>query len=116
METDTSVALQGVFAGAFSPDGKHMALVSNEASDDYHLYIVKAANFNVTPAQELPVRACQISWRSDSQELAVMQPNGLCGPDATGTVVAVDLSNPRTPTTLATDAAHPAWQPVSAGG
>jgi beta-lactam-binding protein with PASTA domain len=116
METNTSVALQGVFAGAFSPDGKHMALVSNEAGDDYHLYIVKAGNFNLTPAQELPVRACQISWRSDSQELAVMQPNGPCEPLATGAIIGVDLSNPRTSTTLATNGAHPAWQPVSASG
>ena len=45
-----------------------------------------------------------------------MQPDGLCGPTATGTVVGVDLSNPRMPTTLATHAAHPQWQPVANGG
>jgi hypothetical protein len=64
----------------------------------------------------LPVRACQLAWRSDGQELAVMQPDGLCSPTATGTVVGIDLSNPRTPTTLATQAAHPQWQPVTNGG
>ena len=40
------------------------------------------------------VTACQISWRSDSKALAVMQPNGLCAPTATGKIVGVDLSNP----------------------
>ena len=62
------------------------------------------------------MRACQVSWRSDGQEVAVMQPDGLCSPTATGTVVGLDLSNPRTPTTLALRAAHPAWQPVANGG
>jgi beta-lactam-binding protein with PASTA domain len=116
LQTDASVAGQGVFAGAFSPDGKRMALVSNLGSSDFHLYVVPTGMFSPTPAQMLPVRACQVAWRGDGQELAVMQPDGLCGPTATGTVVGIDLANPRTPTTLATQAAHPQWQPVSNGG
>ena len=116
LQTNASVAGQGVFAGAFSPDGKRMALVSNIGSSDFHLYIVPAGVFMPMAAQQLPVRACEVSWRSDGQELAVMQPDGLCGPTATGTVVGIDLSNPRTPTTLATRAAHPQWQPVANGG
>jgi hypothetical protein len=116
LQTDAAVAGQGVFAGAFSPDGKRMALVSNLGSSDFHLYVVPAGTFSPTPAQMLPVRACQLAWRSDGQELAVMQPDGLCSPTATGTVVGIDLSNPRTPTTLATQAAHPQWQPVTNGG
>ena len=116
LQTNASVPGQGVFAGEFSPDGKRTALVSNIGSSDFHLYIVPAGTFSPSPAQQLPVRACQVSWRSDGQELAVMQPDGLCSPTATGTVVGVDLSNPRTPTTLATQAAHPQWQPVANGG
>jgi dipeptidyl aminopeptidase/acylaminoacyl peptidase len=116
LQTNASVPGQGVFAGAFSPDGKRMALVSNIGGSDFHLYIVPAGVFTPTPAQQLPVRACQVSWRSDGQEVAVMQPDGLCAPTATGTVVGIDLSNPRTPTTLATRAAHPQWQPVANGG
>ena len=116
LQTNASIAGQGVFAGVFSPDGKRMALVSNLGSSDFHLYVVPAGTFTPSPRQELPVRACQVSWRSDGQELAVMQPDGLCSPTATGTVVGIDLSNPRTPTTLATQAAHPQWQPVANGG
>jgi hypothetical protein len=116
LQTNASVPGQGVFAGEFSPNGKRMALVSNIGSSDFHLYIVPAGVFSPTPAQQLPVRACQVSWRSDGQELAVMQPDGLCGPTATGTIVGIDLSSPRMPTTLATQAAHPRWQPVVNGG
>jgi beta-lactam-binding protein with PASTA domain len=116
LQTNASLPGQGVFAGAFSPDGKRVALVSNLGSSDFHLYVVPAGTFSPTPAQQLPVRACQVSWRSDGQELAVMQPDGLCSPTATGTVVGIDLSTPRTPTILTTQAAHPQWQPVINGG
>ena len=45
-----------------------------------------------------------------------MQPNGPCVPAATGTIVGVDLANPRN-LDHARDAlgAHPAWQPVLGG-
>jgi hypothetical protein len=92
-----------------------MALVAGSNSAGFNLFIVKAGNFNPTQQDELPVTACQISWRSDSKELAVMQANGLCGPAATGKIVAVDLANPRQPTLLAPIGAHPAWQPVLGG-
>ena len=44
-----------------------------------------------------------------------MQPNGLCGPTATGKIVAIDLANPGSPVFLAALGAHPAWQPVLGG-
>jgi Tol biopolymer transport system component len=115
LETNASVPQQGIFAGSFSPDGKKMALVAGSNTAGFNLFIVKAGDFNPTPQDELPVTACQISWRSDSKELAVMQPNGLCGPQATGKIVAVDLSNPRQPVVVAPIGAHPAWQPVLGG-
>ena len=113
--TNASVPSQGIFAGAFSPDGKKLALVAGSNSNGFNLYVVKAGDFNPTPQDELPVTACQISWRSDSQELAVMQPNGPCLPNATGKIVGVDLSNPRNLTTLVPLGAHPAWQSVPGG-
>jgi beta-lactam-binding protein with PASTA domain len=115
LETNASVAGQGIFAGAFSPDGKKMALVAGSNNTGFNLFIVKPNDFNPTQQNELPVTACQISWRSDGQELAVMQPNGPCVPAATGKIVGVDLSNARNLTTLASLGAHPAWQPVLGG-
>jgi beta-lactam-binding protein with PASTA domain len=115
LQTNASVAGQGIFAGAFSPDGKKMALVAGSNNTGFDLFIVKPNDFNPTQQNALPVTACQITWRSDSQELAVMQPNGPCVPAATGKIVGVDLSNPRNLTTLAALGAHPAWQPVPGG-
>ena len=116
VETATTTPGQGVFAGAFSPDGKQMALVSNIGTSGFFLYIVPAGDFKPTPAQQLPIVACQIAWRSDGKELAVMQASGQCGPDATGTIFGVKPAHPRHATVLATQAAHPAWQPIPAGG
>jgi beta-lactam-binding protein with PASTA domain len=116
LQTNAAVAGQGVFAAAFSPNGKQMALVSNAGQQDFFLYIVPRATFSPTQAQQLPVRACQVAWRPDGKQLAVMQPAGACGPTATGTIVAVDPKSPRTPQTLVTSGAHPAYQAVATGG
>jgi beta-lactam-binding protein with PASTA domain len=117
IETNAQVPNQGIFAGAYSPDGKKLALVAGSMTNGFDLYIVKAsAGFSPTPQDALPgVSACQISWRSDSQELAVMQPNGECSPTATGKIVGVDLSNPADLHVLAPLGAHPAWQSVPGG-
>jgi beta-lactam-binding protein with PASTA domain len=120
LQTDATVPGRGVFAGAFSPDKRHMALVSNIGAsniDDFEVYITPFGNYKPAAATGPLVSGCQISWRADSQELAVMQPDGLCGASATGQIVGVQLSNPRNQTVLApAPAAHPDWQPVSTGG
>jgi hypothetical protein len=112
--TNANTPGQGVFDGSFSPDGKSMALVSNIGLSDFYLYVAKANDFSLQTSQELPVRACQVAWRSDSQALAVTQPSA-CKPTAIGTIAGIDLSNPRTSTTVAVNGAHPAWQPVPTG-
>jgi beta-lactam-binding protein with PASTA domain len=115
LETNDQTANQGIFAGAFSPDGKKMALVAGSIANGFNLFIVKPGDFSPTQQDGLPVTACQISWRSDSKELAVMQPNGPCAPAATGKIVGVDLSNPNNLSTLVPLGAHPAYQPVVGG-
>jgi len=116
--TNAQTAGQGMLAGAFSPDGTKLALVAGSIAHGFNLYIVKAtAGFSPTTADEVGqgVTACQISWRSDSKELAVMQADGPCGPAATGKIMGVELSNPGELQVLAPLGAHPAWQPVVGG-
>jgi beta-lactam-binding protein with PASTA domain len=114
--TNDAIPQQGMFAGAFSPNGKKMALVAGSVAGGFNLYVVPANDFSPTPSQQVFSGACQVSWRSDGRELAVMRPNAVCSPSALGTIVAVNLANPSTTTTIATQAAHPAWQPVATGG
>jgi beta-lactam-binding protein with PASTA domain len=114
LQTNASVAGQGVYEAVIGPPpGKQMALVAGSVTQGFNLYVVPTGQFSYTPAQQLPgVQACQVAWRGDGQELAVMQPHGLCGPDALGTIVAVAPAHPGTSTILATVGAHPAWQPI----
>ena len=117
LQTNDAVSGEGVVAGAVSPNGKKMALVSNIGTgNNFFLYIVPAGNFQPNASQQLPVSACQVSWRSDSQEVAVMQPNGMCTSTALGTISAISLANPLSPRTLTSLGAHPAWEPVPTGG
>jgi hypothetical protein len=104
-----------VIAGAFSPDGKQLALISNLGSLDFHLFLTSSTDYMLAHAKALPVRACQLSWRSDGGELAVMQADSPCQAP-TGDIVAINPSSPNTATTIATQAEHPAWQPVSLSG
>jgi Tol biopolymer transport system component len=113
--TDTSKPGQGVIAGAFSPDGKQLALVSNIGTLDFHLFLTKPDDFKLAHATALPDRACQVSWRPDGKELTVMQADSGCAASL-GDIVAVNPQQPNTFTAIATQAANPAWQPLALGG
>jgi hypothetical protein len=116
LKTNASMRGQGVVAGAFSPDGKQIALVSNIGQSDFQLYLAPVGAV-LDPAQATPttIRACQVSWRSDSKLLAVMQANGNCSATATGAILTVDPTSPADLHEVAVGA-HPAWQPVPTGG
>jgi Tol biopolymer transport system component len=119
--TNASVAGVGVIAGAFSPNGKQMALVSNAGGNGFEVYVVPVGDYNPTLKQDLGVAACQVSWRPDGQALAVMQAANGCSsnpPGATvlGAIVTFNLGNPSVWTRLAGPAADPVWQPVPTGG
>jgi beta-lactam-binding protein with PASTA domain len=106
---------EGVIAGVFSPNGKQLALIANFGGGGFHLYLAPADEFTLARAKALPVAACQVSWRSDGEELAVMQADSPCQ-DPTGNIVTISPSNPSVETVIATDASHPAWQPVTLHG
>jgi beta-lactam-binding protein with PASTA domain len=115
--TDTSQPGHGVIAGAFSRDAKHIALVSNIGTDGFYVYVAPPNDFKLAaPAKALGVMGCQVAWRPDSQELAVMQADGLCTPAMLGSIVGVNPSAPGALTPIATQAENPAWQPLSLGG
>jgi beta-lactam-binding protein with PASTA domain len=106
---------EGVIAGAFSPNGKQLALVANFGGSGFHLYLAPAGEFTLAHAKPLPVAACQVSWRSDGEELAVMQADSPCQ-EPTGNIVTISPADPSVETVIASGAAHPAWQPVTLHG
>jgi beta-lactam-binding protein with PASTA domain len=115
--TNTATSGEGVIAGAFSPDGKQLALVSNIGGTGFHLYLTPAGHFKLEDAKAFATAACQVAWRSDSQELAVVQAADLDCTSPLGDIVGVDPSTPGSPPTpMATHAENPAWQPLSLDG
>src|SRR5262249_33661378 len=77
--TDTSVAGHGTLAGASSPDGKQLALVSNIGTDGFYLFPAPGGDSRLAqPAKATASPACQVSWRPDGQRLALVQADLLC--------------------------------------
>ncbi|HEY1538539.1 MAG TPA: PASTA domain-containing protein [Solirubrobacteraceae bacterium] len=113
--TDTSVSGQGVIAAAYSPSGTSVALVSNVGLPRFQLRIAGAGDLRTATSLPLPVRACEVAWRPDGRELAVVQSDDTCS-RAVGEIVRLDPQHPRTTTTVSSGGRHPAYQPLTYTG
>jgi hypothetical protein len=108
---------EGILFAAFAPDGKTVALVANWGVQNTSLFKIFTATWAGgqlgTPTPVAPaIRACEVAWRSDSQELAVTQSDN-CN-TGQGAIVRVKLSDPGTVTTLrAAGGQNPTWQPIT---
>jgi beta-lactam-binding protein with PASTA domain len=112
--TDASKPNVGALAGAFSPDGKSLAVAAN-IRGGFQLFITTADDFKLSQAKQFPVAACAVAWRPDGAELAVVQTPS-CSSDATGPIARFDPANPMNVVPLVPSGAHPAWQPLRLGG
>jgi beta-lactam-binding protein with PASTA domain len=113
--TDASKPGVGALAGAFSPDGKQLAVAANISGAGFQLYITTPEDFKLTKAAVAPVAACALAWRPDSAELAVVTNPG-CKEGARSGIVRVDAKRLDQIVPLAPEGGHPAWQPLLAGG
>jgi Tol biopolymer transport system component len=114
---------QDVIAGAFAPDGKSVALVSDFGASGFHVFLAPTGVWDVSSpkVRVLANLACQVSWRSDGKALAVMQSGTGCAPDVNGAypqgnIVTFDLNDPDNEHIVASNAENPAWQPMSLSG
>jgi beta-lactam-binding protein with PASTA domain len=100
---------RGVRAAAFPRRGKRLALVSNLRTPEFRL--VFANPDRLKPTRRLPVPACEVAWRSDGKELAVVQGGPGCL-EPTGPIVRFEPDAPRALRTVVFSGGHPAWQPI----
>jgi beta-lactam-binding protein with PASTA domain len=99
-------------SAAWSPDGTRVALVTDWGSRFFSVFIapVKSGALGVATPLTPRVKACQVAWRSDSKELAIMRADD-CN-NATGDVLRVNPDKPSEQVPLRNlDAGNPAWQP-----
>ncbi len=114
LATDASVPRRGAIAAAYAPQGDRVALVTNAGVPRFQLAVASGRDLG-RPVRTLPVRACEVAWRPDGGEIAVVQSDDACRRPL-GDVVRVDVRRPRRTVTAASGARHPAYQPLTYAG
>ena len=112
--TDTSKSDEGVLDAAVSPDGKRLALVSNQGGGPFFVYLAKPGDLLMTNAKSTGVRACKLAWRSDSKELFAVQADEICD-EPNGSLVHFPINKPEAQEQIASIGDNPASQPLQLG-
>jgi hypothetical protein len=112
--TDVGTTNKGVIDAAISPDGKQLALISNQGASFFRLWLAKPGDFLLTKAKPEPVRGCKATWRGDSQELIVQQGDATCDPGP-GALIRVPANDVRKQEALSVVGDDPAYQPFVLG-
>ncbi len=109
--TDTSQSGRGAIAASYSPSGRSVGLITNVGVERFQVLLAAAAELRDPRARPLPVRGCEVAWRPDGREIAVVQSDDACSRPL-GQLVRVNLSTPRQAVTVAGGGRHPAYQPL----
>jgi beta-lactam-binding protein with PASTA domain len=116
--TDTTNPGQGVLDAAFSPNGSQVAVISNlNDQKQFRLSTTKPNDLlTLSKATAKGVAACQVIWRPDGLEVAVIQSDD-CSKSETGRLVRMNIDNPKADQDqLALVADNPSFQPLPLGG
>src|SRR3954447_16125482 len=111
-KSDISNPAKGVIDWAPSPDGKTVAAVANLDSDAFQLYFAKPKDFLLTDAKPQGVRACKAAWRSDGQEIVVVQADQFCA-EPNGQLARMPVKKPSAQQLLGFSGDNPAFQPLT---
>jgi beta-lactam-binding protein with PASTA domain len=109
--TDTSTPGKGVIAAQYSPDGKQIAFVSNLESNDFEVVLGDASDLELVDPKTTGAAACDVAWRPDGRELAVVQADGDCTKPL-GKVTRFALAKPRQTTLVADEGRNPTYRPT----
>ncbi|MGH2919559.1 MAG: PASTA domain-containing protein, partial [Solirubrobacteraceae bacterium] len=105
---------RGVRAASISPDGRQLAAISNLGGGSFRLALTKTADLKLEDAETLRVAACDVAWRPDGAEVAVVQAGPACE-SPLGSIVRLPPTKPTRVVTLALEGAHPVWEPMTLG-
>ncbi|MTD44537.1 PASTA domain-containing protein [Conexibacter sp. W3-3-2] len=107
---DITVPGKGVRSVAFSPDGERIAAITNVESSAFEVVLADAGDLELVDPQPLDVRACEVAWRPDGGELAIVQADSGCTQER-GTVLRFAPGSPRETARVADDARAPTYRP-----
>jgi hypothetical protein len=109
-----TTAGHGVLTAQISPDGASMAVISDLGSGSFRVGLTTPKDLALKKLKLLPLRGCDVAWRSDSGELAIVESDPACQTPV-GSIVGLDPSKPRALRMLTFSGEHPSWQPVRLG-
>lgn len=112
--TDASRGGRGVIRAVYSPGGTRLALISNLGERGFRVVLTGPRDFLLRRAEVLPVAACDVDWRPDGLELAVVTGDADCS-DRMGNLVRFRTERPDRLRTVRPRASNPVWQPVDLG-
>jgi beta-lactam-binding protein with PASTA domain len=113
--SDVETPGKGVLDAAISPDGKSLAIISNQGSSFFRLWLAEPDDYLLTSAKPTDVRACKVAWRGDSQELIVVRADAGCG-EQTGSLERLSPNNTKDQRRVAANGDDPVYQPFILGG
>jgi hypothetical protein len=113
--SDSTVLGRGAISAAYSPSGAQVAVVANVGLRRFQVFVTAADALRDFDAPALPVRGCEVAWRPDGRELAVVQSDDECGRPV-GQIVRVDPKRPRAAVTVSSGGRHPVYQPLRYAG
>jgi beta-lactam-binding protein with PASTA domain len=105
---------RGVAAVAVDPSGRRLAVVSSHATRRFQVAIAAPDDLRLEHANVLPLQGCDVEWRPDGAELAVVQSDNACS-SPRSRIVRVAPARPRELTTVVLHGRDPAWQPIELG-
>jgi beta-lactam-binding protein with PASTA domain len=109
--TDISTPGKGVIAAQYAPGGKRIAFVSNLESTDYEVVLGDAADLELVDPTTTGAAACDVAWRPDGRELAIVEADGACT-EPFGKVSRFALSDPKRTTLVADEGRNPLYGPA----
>jgi hypothetical protein len=112
-ETPAQTDVPGARVARISPDGKRLAVIRGRPDGTFRLALTTSDDVKLEQAETLRIAGCDIAWRPDSRELAVVQSGATCPTGAPGTIVRLAPSRPSSVVTLAPKGLHPVWEPIS---
>jgi beta-lactam-binding protein with PASTA domain len=105
---------RGVAAVAVDPSGRRLALVTSHATGRFQVAIAAPDDLALEHARVLPLQGCDVEWRPDGAELAVVQSDNACR-SIRSRIVRVAPARPLELQTVALHGRDPAWQPIELG-
>ncbi len=102
----------GVRAASISPDGRRLAAISNLGGASFRLAITTIGDLELEHADLLRVVACDVVWRPDGAEVAVVQAGPTCAGEL-GSIGRLVPEDPARVATLVVQGEHPVWEPMN---